>query len=67
VAILTGTVSTFDEAAGLGSIDGDDGVAYPFHCIEISDGTRTIEAGRRVAFSSSPRFGRAEAGDVTKL
>ena len=67
MAIATGTVSQFDEAAGLGSIDGDDGIAYRFHCIQISDGTRTIDAGRRVAFSRLPRFGGVEAGDVTKL
>jgi cold shock CspA family protein len=65
--IVTGNVSHFDEPAGLGSIAGDDGATYAFHCIEISDGTRAIDAGQRVAFTPLPRFGAVEAGDVTKL
>jgi CspA family cold shock protein len=60
----TGTVTEFDEAVGLGTITADDGTAYAFHCIEIADGTRTIEVGRRVEFRPLPRFGRIQAGDV---
>ncbi len=56
-----GVVATFDEQAGLGSVVDDAGTTYPFHCIDIADGTRTIAVGARVEFSVRPRFGRHEA------
>jgi cold shock CspA family protein len=45
--VTTGTVTTFDEARGVGEIAADDGTTYPFHCTQIADGTRTIDAGAR--------------------
>ena len=42
---LTGTVTEFDDAAGLGTITSDDGTTYAFHCTAIADGTRTIANG----------------------
>ena len=42
-----GIVAAFDAEQGLGTVCGDDGIEYPFHCIEIADGTRTIPAGFR--------------------
>jgi len=59
-----GIVRSFDETAGLGVIDGADGVEYPFHCIEIADGTRTIEAGADVGFDRLGKFGRWEAANI---
>jgi CspA family cold shock protein len=59
-----GVVRTFDEAAGLGVIDGDDGAEYRFHCIEIADGTRTIEPGTEVGFDRLAKFGRWEAANI---
>ena len=59
-----GVVRVFDEAAGLGVIDGDDGRDYPFHCIEIADGTRTIEPGIEVGFDRLAKFGRWEASNI---
>ena len=59
-----GVVRAFDEAAGLGVIDGDDGRDYPFHCIEIADGTRTIEPGIEVGFDRLAKFGRWEAANI---
>ena len=59
-----GVVRTFDEAAGLGVIEGADGREYAFHCIEIADGTRTIEPGVEVAFDRLAKFGRWEAANV---
>jgi cold shock CspA family protein len=56
----SGTVASFDNAAGLGVITGTDGVTYPFHCTAIADGTRDIEVGRAVTF-------RVVAGHVGKL
>ena len=57
----TGVVAAFDAAAGLGEVVADDGVVLPFHCIEIADGTRTIEAGARVRFGVLAKLGRYEA------
>jgi len=58
---LTGTVATFDGHAGTGTIAADDGATFPFHCIEVADGTRTIEEGARVSFERLARFGRYQA------
>ena len=65
--MLTGTVTEFDEGTGLGTVIGADGRAYLFHCIEIVDGTRTIGVGQSVRFQPLPKFGRIQAGRVTKL
>jgi CspA family cold shock protein len=59
-----GIVREFDETTGLGVIDGTDGVAYPFHCIEIADGTRTIGSGVEVSFDRLAKLGRWEAAAV---
>jgi CspA family cold shock protein len=45
-----GTVETFDKEVGLGEVRADDGRLYPFHCTEITDGTRDIHWGAGVAF-----------------
>ena len=59
---MTGVVSEFDEAAGLGAVTADDGAVYGFHCTQIADGTRTIEVGTRVCFLVVPwHQGRYEA------
>lgn len=65
--MLSGTVAEFDEGRGLGTVTGEDGRRYVFHCIEITDGTRTIEAGQIVRFEPLPKFGRIQAGRVTKV
>ena len=65
--LVTGRVSQFDEAAGLGTIDADDGAQHRFHCISIADGTRTIDVGQRVAFVRANRFGSVEAADIVKV
>ena len=62
--MLTGTVVEFDAAVGLGVIEADD-VAYPFHCIEIADGSRDIAVGTEVSFEVLPKFGRYEAASIT--
>ena len=59
---MTGVVSEFDEASGLGRVTADDGATYGFHCTQIADGTRTIAVGSRVAFEVVPwHRGRYEA------
>jgi hypothetical protein len=43
-----------------------DGVAYPFHCTQIADGTRTIDVGADVTFEVRPGLmGRWEAIALT--
>ena len=63
ISAMTGTVTEFDADIGLGVID-TDGVRYPFHCIEIADGTRTIAVGADVAFDVLPKLGRYEAAGI---
>jgi cold shock CspA family protein len=64
--IHSGTVRAYDEAAGLGEIEADEGARYSFHSTAITDGTRTIAVGRSVHFVLvfAPR-GCIEADEVT--
>jgi cold shock CspA family protein len=61
---MVGTVTSFDESAGLGVITDSVGVEYPFHCVEITDGTRTIEVGAEVEFDQLRKLGRIEAAGI---
>jgi len=61
---LTGTVTAFDEYVALGTITDSDGRTWPFHCVSIADGTRTIEVGARVQFETAWRVKRVEAVDI---
>lgn len=61
-----GVVTAFDEHAGLGTITGADGREHPFHCIEIADGSRTIEPGTEVGFGLLAKFGRWEASNIRR-
>jgi cold shock CspA family protein len=64
---LTGTVAEFDDAVGLGTVVTGDRREYRFHCIELADGTRTVEPGQAVRFRMLPRFGRFQAGRIVKV
>jgi hypothetical protein len=64
---MLGSVSEFDDAAGLGVVIGEDRRTYRFQCIEIADGSRSIEVGRAVVFELLPRFGAFQAGALHKL
>lgn len=59
-----GVVASFDEAGGLGSVTATDGTQHPFHCIEIADGSRTIEVGTEVSFDVLAKLGRWEAANI---
>jgi CspA family cold shock protein len=59
-------VSSFDEASGLGTITSTDGAEHPFHCIEIADGSRTIDIGAEVSFDLLAKFGRWEAANIRR-
>jgi cold shock CspA family protein len=64
----TGTVDTFDEPRGLGTVRADDGAVLAFHCTSIADGSRTIPVGQPVRFTVvAGRLGRWEAADITPL
>ena len=60
---LAGTVTEFDAAVGLGTVEGPTG-PVPFHCIELADGSRHVEVGARVTFDLLPKLGRWEAAAI---
>lgn len=62
-----GSVESFDDAAGLGTVLLDDGTRVPFHCVSIADGTRRIETGIRVRVRLAFRVARVEAVDIESL
>jgi cold shock CspA family protein len=64
-ATRTGVVSEFDDPRGLGSVLGDDGRRYEFHCTAVADGSRSIDVGTRVTFILAVAHrGRLEARDI---
>jgi cold shock CspA family protein len=64
ISAMTGTVAEFDADVGLGVVE-TDGVRYPFHCIEIADGSRAIAVGTDVTFEVLCKLGRYEAASIT--
>jgi cold shock CspA family protein len=65
---LNGVVTSFDDAAGLGTITADDGTTFAFHCTAIADGTRTIAIDTAVDFEARPaRNGTYEASAITPV
>jgi cold shock CspA family protein len=63
----TGTVESFDSHAGLGVVRGDDGAAWPFHCVAIADGSRDIAPGTKVSFTVRFHVARDEAFDIAPV
>jgi cold shock CspA family protein len=64
-SIRTGVVDEFDEPRGLGTVLGDDGRRYPFHCTAVADGSRLIDAGTRITFIlAAGHLGRIEARQI---
>ena len=62
----SGRVVTFDDPAGYGTVQDDDGQEHPFHCTAIAGGGRTIEVGAEVCYDVVPgRQGRWEATNLT--
>ena len=37
---------------------------FPFHCVSIADGSRTIAVGTKVTFEPLLKLGRREAGTI---
>jgi cold shock CspA family protein len=64
MASLRGRVVDFDEHVGLGHVADESGAELLFHCVEIADGTRTIDVGTRVQFDVMVKFGSPEASQL---
>jgi cold shock CspA family protein len=64
---VRGTVTSFDEARGLGEVTAADGTGYLFHCTAIADGTRRIATGTEVEFDVAPGHGRLGTWEATNL
>jgi cold shock CspA family protein len=63
---VNGTVRTFDERRGLGTITDRDGREYPFHATRLANGTRAIAIGTAVEFEVvAGNGGRWEAAAIT--
>ena len=61
----TGVVVAFDAHAGLGEIKDLQGRVWPFHCVSLSDGSRSIDVGADVKFIVRFHVQRDEAFDIT--
>ncbi|MEY4632942.1 MAG: hypothetical protein RLZ18_314 [Actinomycetota bacterium] len=61
---LEGVVTQFDEYVALGEITDTSGRVWPFHCVSIADGTRTINVGAQVQFETAWRVARVEAVEI---
>ncbi|MFZ4113215.1 MAG: hypothetical protein ACOYKG_08555 [Ilumatobacteraceae bacterium] len=64
---LTGTVTAFNDAHGLGEITDSASVVWPFHCVSIADGSRTIDLGQTVTFRTGFRVARPEAVSIRSV
>ena len=63
-----GVVETFDGRRGDGSIRSEEGERFYFHCVNIADGSRVIEAGTRVRARRDVGLqGRDDAVAIEKL
>jgi len=61
-------VVDFNEARGDGTLRDAAGREFSFHCVAITDGSRTVDSGARViARRSVGLVGRDEATEVAKL
>ena len=61
-----GVVVAFDAFAGLGDIKDEDGTVWPFHCVSIIDGSRQIDVGVNVEFTTRFHVKRDEAFHIEK-
>lgn len=62
-----GTVTSFNDAHGLGEITDSVSVVWPFHCVSIADGSRSIEVGQKVVFRTGFRVARPEAVSIRSV
>lgn len=59
-----GVVTAFDDYVALGEITDNDGNVWPFHCVSIADGSRTIVVGAQVQFETQFHVARHEAVNI---
>lgn len=64
--VLSGVVESFDPRTGAGTIKTTGGDEWPFHCVEIADGSRAIDVGVTVRFLVDFRTLRREAVSIVK-
>jgi cold shock CspA family protein len=67
IPLRHGSVTAFDDHRGLGDVTDTDGVVFPFHSVEIADGTRSIAVGTRVRFDVVAKLGRYEAARIVAI
>lgn len=48
--VQAGFVAAFDVEVGLGTAEAEDGRTWPFHCTQITDGSRSIAVGTPITF-----------------
>ncbi|MDH2902525.1 MAG: hypothetical protein PXZ08_01055 [Actinomycetota bacterium] len=66
--IIEAIVVGFDEARGDGVVRDERGREFSFHCVNIADGTRRIDAGALVRARRAVGLrGRDEVVDLVKL
>ncbi len=65
--IRQGTVTQFDRRIGLGEITDGEGRVWPFHSAVLTDGTRNVEVGTAVQFTTKFHVVREEAFEVSSL
>jgi cold shock CspA family protein len=65
--VISGQVTQFDDAKGLGTVTAENGTDYVFHVIEIADGSRTIDVGQAVRFQPLAKFGSFQACKLRKV
>lgn len=63
----SGIVTQFNQSVGLGEITDTNGRVWPFHCVAIEDGTRSIETGTSVVFTIRFHVAREEAFSIRKV
>ncbi len=62
-----GTVTQFDRRVGLGEITDGSGRVWPFHSATLTDGSRNVELGTAVQFTTKFHVVREEAFEISSL
>ena len=66
--IIHGRIEVFEELRGDGILESDEGIAFYFHCVNIADGSRSVNLGQRVsARRGVGHLGRDEAFAIEKI
>jgi cold shock CspA family protein len=64
---MKGRVESFDDRRGDGLVRSDEGEGFYFHCVNIADGSRSIDVGQLVSAKRGVgHLGRDEAFSIEK-